>query len=608
MITIRELVTKLAFKMDLNKLAEFDRRLGETRRKAQMLTENIEGVARGVRNAGLMMSAMVSLPLTMLSIKALKTASNLEQLDIAFTTMLGSAEKAKVLIKELLTFTAQTPFEIQDVQENAKLLLGMGIESEKIIPTLSNLGNVASGLSIPLERLAMNYGQVKTQGQLTGAELRDFNRMGVPLIKELSKVLGIQENQVKDWVSSGKAGFKDVEKAFMNMSGEGGKFFNLMQKQSKTLAGRWSNLNDAFTIMSAEFGKMIDETFNLRENISRLTKAVEYLTEKFKTMSPFWKKVIVYMTLATILIPILIALVGSLGLAIIGIKTAVFALLPLLKMIGITAGLGFGIILAKIILIIAAIAAIGFALWVVFDEIRTWVQGGDSLIGKLLGSFERFAQRVRLIWGLLKLTFGSLWDALTTGSQESWDKFKRFAGLLLSHIVNLVMLAFGKLAKMDIQLTEIIAALGKALLNLGWTIIKVAWTILKNGVVFMFTELENMLTDKLGNLDATIGNWLLKKFPRLGKMLLTDEFINSQKAGTGGLPKTTLPGGALALAGNGGGGSKEVNINSKVMLEVPAGTTEQQERYLYSTADALFDRKLNEAVGTALNANPQVEE
>ena len=608
MITIRELVTKLGFRIDLNRLAEFDRRLGETRRRARMLTENLEGVARGVRNAGLMMSAMVSLPLTLLSIKALKTASNLEQLDIAFTTMLGSAEKAQGLIKELLTFTAQTPFELLDIQQNAKLLLGMGIEAEKIIPTLNDLGNVASGLSVPLERLAMNYGQVRTQGKLVGTELRDFGRMGIPMIETLSKVLGIQEKEVKDWVSAGKVSFADVEKAFRTMSGEGGRFFNLMQKQSKTLAGRWSNLKDTITIMSAEFGKMIDETFQLRIFLERLTKSIDNLTEKFKTMSPFWKKVIVYMTLATILIPILTALVGSLGLAIIGIKTAFMTLLPLLKMLGITAGLGFGVILFKILLIIAAIAAIGFALWVVYDEIKTWVQGGDSLLGKMFGSFERFSQRVRLLWGLLKLTFSSLWEALSTGSDEAWERFKRFFSLLISHIWNTILQLFAKLVNMDAQLTEVETALKKALVGIGIALIKATWTILSNAVKFMFKELNALVTSWFGEIDKKMGDWFLKKFPRLSKFLQTEDFRNSQKAGTGGLPKTTLPGGALALAGNGGGGSKEVNINSKVMLEVPAGTTEQQERYLYSTADALFDRKLNEAVGTALNANPQVEE
>lgn len=607
MITIRELVTKLAFKMDLNRLAEFDRRLGETRRRAQMLTENIEGLARGVRNAGLMMSAMVSLPLTLLSIKALKTASNLEQLDIAFTTMLGSAEKAQGLIKELLTFTAQTPFELLDIQQNAKLLLGMGIEAEKIIPTLNDLGNVASGLSVPLERLAMNYGQVRTQGKLVGTELRDFGRMGIPMIETLSKVLGIQEKEVKDWVSAGKVSFADVEKAFRTMSGEGGRFFNLMQKQSKTLAGRWSNLKDTITIMSAEFGKMIDETFQLRIFLERLTKSIDNLTEKFKTMSPFWKKVIVYMTLATILIPILTALVGSLVLAIIGIKTAFMILPPLLKMIGITAGFGFGVILAKILLIIAAIAAIGFALWVVYDEIKTWVQGGDSLLGKMFGSFERFSQRVKLLWGLLKLTLGSLWEALSTGSDEAWERFKRFFSLLLSHIWNTILQLFAKLVNMDAQLTEVETALKKALVGIGIALIKATWTILSNAVKFMFRELNNLLTGWLDSLSNKINKWFIEKFPKLSKFLLTEDFRNSQKAGSIKSPNTTLPAGTLALAGS-AGNSKEVNINSKVMLEVPAGTTEQQERYLYTTADALFDRKLNEAVGNALNANPQVEE
>ena len=124
-------------------------------------------------------------------------AGEFEQTNIAFTTMLGSAEKAQELLADLAEFAAKTPFQIPDVEKNAKLLLAMGIEVENIIPTMKSLGDVAAGLNVPLARIALNFGQVKTQSRLTGRELRDFNIAGVPLLQEIAKNMGLTEQAVK---------------------------------------------------------------------------------------------------------------------------------------------------------------------------------------------------------------------------------------------------------------------------------------------------------------------------------------------------------------------------------------------------------------------------
>ena len=604
---IRELITKLGFKVDTATLSAFDKRIGETKRRITSMTQNIEGMARGMRNTGLVLTAAVSLPVALLGIKALKTASDLEQMDVAFTTMLGSAEKSKALIKDLLEFTAKTPFQIKDVQQNAKLLLGMGIEAEKIIPTMNALGNVSAGLSVPLERIAMNYGQVRTQTKLAGTELRDFARAGIPIIQQLSKQLGVSEIDVKSMVSAGKISFKDVEKAFMDMAGEGGKFFNLMQKQSKTLGGRWSNLMDIMTIMSAEFGIMIEETFNLKENLRKLTVVFERFTTKLKTMSPFWRKFIVGLGTAAIILPILITLFGAIALAIISIYHASLLLAPVFLKLGAIGFAGFGIILAKILLVIAAIAAIGFILWSVYDDIRTWVKGGDSLIGILLGSFERFSARVRLLWSLLKLTFSSLWEALSTGSDKAWEKFKKNLSLLSAHIAKVIEDMWAKLTKTDEKLNEIQERIGKALLKLGWAIVKGVFAVLKNSIKFLFMEIGDLISGWLETFTQTINTKMLNKFPRLSKFLGLDETTGTNQAGKN-IPITTLPPGALANAGMSGGNNQSININSKVELTLPEGTPEQQEKHLQVTADAIFNKKLNDLVGMTLDANPQVEQ
>nr|DAU93098.1 MAG TPA: tail tape measure protein [Caudoviricetes sp.] len=147
-------------------------------------------------------------------------ADQYEQAKISFTTMLGSADKASDLLTKLSAFAKKTPFELSEVRENAKQLLAMGISAEKIIPTMKALGDVSAGLSVPMERLALNYGQVMTKGKLAGQELKDFTTAGVPLLDELSKNLGKSKTEIQAMVSKGQISAEMVTEAFRTMTSE----------------------------------------------------------------------------------------------------------------------------------------------------------------------------------------------------------------------------------------------------------------------------------------------------------------------------------------------------------------------------------------------------
>lgn len=103
--------------------------------------------------------------------------------------MLGSGEKARILLNDLSQFASKTPFEIPEIRSNAKQLLAMGISADNLIPTMKALGDVSAGLSVPMDRLALAYGQVIAKGKLQGGELKQFTEAGVPLIETLSNRL-----------------------------------------------------------------------------------------------------------------------------------------------------------------------------------------------------------------------------------------------------------------------------------------------------------------------------------------------------------------------------------------------------------------------------------
>jgi len=95
-----------------------------------------------------------------------------------------------------------------------------------------------------MSRLAMNYGQVITQGKLTSRELKDFQVNGVPILDELAKNAGKSKEEIQNMISSGQISANDVTRAFETMTSGGGKFADMMATQSSTLSGQWSNFQD----------------------------------------------------------------------------------------------------------------------------------------------------------------------------------------------------------------------------------------------------------------------------------------------------------------------------------------------------------------------------
>ena len=205
-----------------------------------------------------------------------------QQLEVAFETMLGSKSKADALMGQLIDTAATTPFEMSEVAEASKMLLAYGMEGDKVNETLIRLGDIAAGLSMPLKDLAFLYGTTMVQGRLYTQDLNQFLGRGIPLADELAKQFGKNKSEVKKLVEEGKIGFPEVQKAIEALTGEGSKFGGLMEKQSKTIKGQLSNIEDAWEQMINEIGKSqegnisgaLDITGKLIENWRTIGKVV----------------------------------------------------------------------------------------------------------------------------------------------------------------------------------------------------------------------------------------------------------------------------------------------------------------------------------------------
>lgn len=243
--------------IDLN---QWRRDVDSMRRDIVGLTRNVESETRNVDSAFKNLSIGIA---GYLSVNALKNFAmelinirgEFQKTEIAYSTMLGSSEKAKNLMGQMVELAQKTPFSFSEVATGAKQLLAFQVPANQVVDTLTRMGNIASGLGVPISRLNLVYGQVMAKGRLMGDDLRQFTEAGIPMVAELAKKFNTTSAAVTDMVSAGKIGFKDVQDVLFNLTNEGGMFFNLMEKQSASLSGKVANLGDNWEQMFNKIGE-----------------------------------------------------------------------------------------------------------------------------------------------------------------------------------------------------------------------------------------------------------------------------------------------------------------------------------------------------------------
>ena len=270
-------------------------------------------------------SYLVGQGMTNLLTSIVQVRGQFQQLEIAFETMLGSKSKAHELMQQMEETAAKTPFDLDGVANGAKQLLAYGESADKVNDTLVRLGNIASGLSLPLNDIVYLYGTTMVQGRLYAADVRQFTGRGIPLVKELAKMYGVTADEINNMVSAGKIGFPDVQKVLNKLTDEGGQFYNLMEKQSKSLTGMISNLGDTWDQVQDHLGEQNQDLF------AGAINAAGYFLEHLESILKMVKAVaIAYGSYRAALVLNTIATKGFTGVALIN-NTAEQSKIALLK-------------------------------------------------------------------------------------------------------------------------------------------------------------------------------------------------------------------------------------------------------------------------------------
>lgn len=239
------------------------------------------GLAFGAFQLGIDIVQGAGQALSNFATNTISLAGAAESAEANFTTFLGSAEAAKDVLRDLNKFAADTPFTQTQINGVAQSLIAFGVEAENLKPTLQTLGDLSGGNAEKFGDLARIFGQAKTTTKLYTEDLNQLAERGIPVLQELAKQNNTTEEAIRKLASEGKIGFADLEKAFASLTGEGGKFFGLMARQSQTFEGLRSTLKGNFEQLQASVGQLLLPTLKqLVVSTNEVISAVD--TSNFK--------------------------------------------------------------------------------------------------------------------------------------------------------------------------------------------------------------------------------------------------------------------------------------------------------------------------------------
>lgn len=196
--------------------------------------------------------------------KAIALASEAEQAQVAFETMVGNAVRAAQLLREVRQLAANTPFSAQELQQSARTLLGYGIAVDDVLTRVRMLGDISAGTGKNLGELSVIFGQIRSTGRLVGQDALQLTQAGIPIYEELGKVLGKTGLEMRKMGEAGLISFEMVDDVFKRLTSEGGRFFKLNERISQTLGGLWHKLQASLTLTLMRIGEVLVRDLDLK--------------------------------------------------------------------------------------------------------------------------------------------------------------------------------------------------------------------------------------------------------------------------------------------------------------------------------------------------------
>lgn len=224
-----------------------------------------------------------------LGVAAVKVSADFERTQIAIETLVRDADRAGKLIADLQQFALESPFGFKEVQEAGKQLLAYGFAVDEVVPSLRSMGEVSAALNIPLARLVYQLGTAKQQTAVFNRDINQMAAIGVPIVGELAKVLGVTEGEVRNLASSAQISAGQFFQAFNQVSA--GRFAGGMTRGLQAVGGQWGRFTEELTLIMKKLGDSIIEGLDLRGVMRHLSNAMPAIRKAVGDLAPTFRAV-----------------------------------------------------------------------------------------------------------------------------------------------------------------------------------------------------------------------------------------------------------------------------------------------------------------------------
>lgn len=445
------------------------------------------------------------------------------------TTLTGSAKKANDILEQIKKDALATPFEVSSLTQAESLLLSTGLSAEQSRKDILALGDAVSasgGGNEELQRMAVNLQQIKNVGKASALDIKQFAYAGIDIYGLLADSLGITREEASKMTIT----YDMLSTALQKASNKGGKYYNAMNKQSKTYAGSMSNLKEAIEVFKGEMAKELFNAFK---------KIIPQLSEFFNWLS---KNKTVIMAIAVPLLTFLNIFAGFMIITkIIGLFSSLFAVMAA----------------HPIFLIISAVAALvaGFMylwnncedfrkFWInLWNGIKSAVSVAIDFVKGIINGFISFFKTIFItiptwiyntVIKPISTFFGNMWDNFKNGASKAWNGIKSVFSTVASFFKNIFTNAWNGVKAVFSTGGKIFNGIKEGIVSTFKNIVNGIIKGINKVVAIPFKELNKVL-DKIRNVS------ILGKKPFKGMIgTISVPKIPTLNVGTNYVPEDTL--------------------------------------------------------------------
>ena len=251
-------------------------RAGREAGKAMGRSFNIGAALRGGAVAGAVIAA--GRAAGQLFGSSMRAALERQMTQTSFSVLAGGEGMGKALTDQLVALQRDTILG-GEVFRNAQTMMSFGFDSTEVVENMRMLGDVSMGNAERLGSLTLAFSQVRAAGRLTGQDLLQFVNAGFNPLQEMSGRTGKDMATLRKEMEDGLVTFADVQQAFRDATGEGGRFNDMLGRIAETPAGKVQQFKGMWDEVKVAIGNAFMPLLSYAVELGqRLMPVIESLT------------------------------------------------------------------------------------------------------------------------------------------------------------------------------------------------------------------------------------------------------------------------------------------------------------------------------------------